>query len=49
MLAKNIGLLIVFSSTRISNEFCDAELDPIYARIKEFEESIVSLGMYYHF
>lgn len=31
------------SSTRISNEFCDAELDPIYARIKELEESIVSL------
>ena len=33
----------------VSPESCDAELDSIYARIKELEESIVSLGMYLRF
>ena len=33
--------------TGVSPESCDAELDSIYARIKELEESIVSLGMYF--
>lgn len=31
------------SSSSVSNDPCDAELDTIYARIKELEESIVSL------
>ena len=44
-----MNLLIILFSTGASatntNVSCNAELDSIYARIKELEESIVSLGM----
>ena len=43
-----MNLLIILFSTGASatnaNVSCNAELDSIYARIKELEESIVSLG-----
>ena len=42
-----MNLLIILFSTGATNTnvSCNAELDSIYARIKELEESIVSLGM----